>query len=102
MGWQLQFRPEVEQDVFEAASWYENRQPGLGLEFVEEIIRIWEALAKDPLVHSRRHLTKNIRWWYPARFPYRVIYQLFESEHTVLILAVVHAARKDRHWKSRT
>jgi len=40
MGWELQFRPEVEQDVFEAASRYENRQPGLGLEFVEEITRV--------------------------------------------------------------
>lgn len=101
MGWRLQFRPEVEQDVFEAAAWYENRQTRLGVEFVEEIIQVWESLAENPLLHGRRHPTKNIRWCYPARFPYRVIYQLFESEQTVLILAVLHAARKNRHWKRR-
>ena len=30
MKWRVEFRPEVEQDVAEAAAWYEARQPGLG------------------------------------------------------------------------
>ena len=38
MSWRVEFRPEVEEDVFEAASWYEARQPGLGAAFVEEVI----------------------------------------------------------------
>lgn len=38
MSWAVEFRPEVEHDVAEAAAWYEARQPGLGVEFVEEVI----------------------------------------------------------------
>jgi hypothetical protein len=34
----------------------------LGAEFVEEIIRVWDALAGNPLLNCRRHPTKNIRW----------------------------------------
>ena len=30
MKWRVEFRPEVEQDVAEAAAWYEARQPGWG------------------------------------------------------------------------
>ena len=30
MNWRVEFRPEVEQDVAEAAAWYDARQPGLG------------------------------------------------------------------------
>ena len=71
--WRVEFRPEVEEDVASAAAWYEERQPGLGGEFVEEIIQVWRALAENPLLHCRRHPTKNIRWRYPNRFPYRVI-----------------------------
>ncbi len=101
MSWRVEFAPEVQQDVADAAEWYESRQPGLGEQFVEEVIGVWHALASDPLLNSRRHPTKNIRWRYPHRFPYRVIYEVDEASQTVRVAAVLHAARHDRHWKKR-
>jgi len=101
MKWRVEFRPEVEQDMAEAAAWYESRQPGLGAEFVEEVIRVWDALAENPFLNCRRHPTKNIRWRYPDRFPYRVIYEAVETGRTVIVAAVLHAARDDRHWRRR-
>lgn len=77
------------------------RQPGLGAQFVEEIILVWDSLAENPLLNSRRHSTKNIRWRYPERFPYRVIYEVNEPEQSVKVAAVLHAARHDRHWQKR-
>ena len=101
MKWRVEFRPEVESDVAKAGAWYEKREPGLGAEFVEEIIRVWDALEEDPLLNCRRHPTRNIRWRYPDRFPYRIIYEVNESMQTVVIAAVLHAARHDRHWRRR-
>ena len=101
MNWRVVIRPEVEQDVIEAARWYESKQTGLGVEFVEEVIQIWDKLAENPLLNARRHPQKNIRWRYPERFPYRIIYEVVEAEKTVIIAAVFHAARHDRHWQSR-
>jgi plasmid stabilization system protein ParE len=101
MSWRVEFRPEVETDVAEAAVWYEARQPGLGSEFVEEVIRVWDSLAGIPLLNCRRHPTRNIRWRYPDRFPYRVIYEVNESEQTLIVAAVLHAARHDREWQRR-
>lgn len=101
MNWRVEFRPEVERDVAKAAAWYNRKRPGLGSEFVEEIIRVWDALAENPLLHSRRHPTKNVRWRYPDRFPYRVIYQVQEKASFVLVVAVLHAARHDRRWQKR-
>ena len=101
MNWIVEFRPEVEQDMAEAAAWYEARQAGLGREFVEEVIQVWRALGENPLLNCRRHPTKNIRWRYPERFPYRVIYEVLEAERMVVVAAVLHAARHDRHWQRR-
>ncbi|HXP59920.1 MAG TPA: type II toxin-antitoxin system RelE/ParE family toxin [Dongiaceae bacterium] len=101
MSWRVEFRPEVETDVAEAAGWYEARQPGLGDEFVEEVIRVWDALAENPLLNCRRHPSKNIRWCYPHRFPYRVVYEVVEAAQTVVVVAVLHAARHDHHWQER-
>ena len=101
MKWRVEFRPEVERDMAEAAAWYEARNSGLGLEFVEETISVWTALALNPLLNCRRHPTKNIRWRYPERFPYRIIYEVDESQQTVLVVAVLHAARHDSRWRKR-
>ena len=99
MNWRIVVRPEVERDVAEAAAWYDSQQPGLGTEFREEVIQVFDALAQNPLLNCRRHPRKNIRWRYPERFPYRVIYEVLED--TVVIAAVLHAARHDRHWQKR-
>lgn len=101
MSWRVEFAPAVGADVTEAAAWYDSRQPGLGAEFVEEIIRVWDALADNPLLNSRRQPSKNIHWRYPNRFPYRVIYEVNESKQIATVVAVLHAARHDRHWQKR-
>jgi len=101
MSWQVVVRPEAEEDMAEAAAWYEERQSGLGPEFVHEVILVWDALAENPLLNSRRHSEKDIRWRHPERFPYRVIYEVIEADKTVVVAAVLHAARHDRHWQRR-
>jgi len=99
MSWTVVVRPEAGDDVTEAADWYNERQPGLGDEFVEEVLRVYDALAINPYLNSRRHPRKNIRWRFPDRFPYRVVYEIIEAEKIVIVAGVIHAARHDRHWK---
>jgi toxin ParE1/3/4 len=101
MSWRVVIRPEVEQDVTEAAAWYDAQQAGLGEEFREEVIQVFDMLAVNPLLYSRRHPRKDIRWRYPDRFPYRVVYEVREAEQVVVVAAVLHAARHDRHWQRR-
>jgi toxin ParE1/3/4 len=101
MSWRVVIRPEVEQDVTEAAAWYDAQQAGLGEEFREEVIQVFDTLAVNPLLYSRRHPRKDIRWRYPDRFPYRVVYEVREAEQVVVVAAVLHAARHDRHWQRR-
>jgi toxin ParE1/3/4 len=101
VNWRLQIAVEVENDILEAIVWYESRQEGLGVQFCEEIIQVWNALTENPLLNSRRHPMRNIRWSYPKSFPYRVIYEVDETTYVVRIAAVLHAARHERHWHKR-
>ena len=101
MSWRVVVRPEVHADLDEAAAWYERQRAGLGVTFVAEVARVLPELAVNPFLNSRRHHTKHIRWRYPERFPYRIIYRVDEAEKTVVIAAVLHAARHDHHWHDR-
>ena len=101
MNWRVVVRPEVECDIAKAVAWYEVREEGLGTIFREEVIQVFDGLAENPLIYCERHPRKDVRWRYPERFPYRVIYEVLETEGIVVVAAVVHAARHDRHWLKR-
>ena len=47
----------------------------------------------DPL---NLHPLKSIRWRHLDRFPYRIIYEVLEQDETVVVAAVLHAARDER------
>ena len=101
MSWRVVVRPEAGEDVAVAAVWYDTRRTGLGDEFVEEALKVFGGLEDNPLLNCRRHPSKNIRWRYLERFPYRVIYEILDADNTVIVAAVLHAARHDRHWQRR-
>lgn len=101
MNWKVVARRQAEDDIIEAADWYDTQNPGLGDQFVEEILLVLDALEVNPLLHCIRHPTKNIRWRYPRRFPYRVIYEVIQDQKLVIVAAVLHAARHERVWRGR-
>ena len=44
MKWEVVARPQAEDDIIEAAVWYENQRAGLGDEFIEELVTVFDAL----------------------------------------------------------
>jgi mRNA-degrading endonuclease RelE of RelBE toxin-antitoxin system len=101
VSWRVEIRPEVRADIDEATEWYERQRSGLGIEFVREVTLVLPELAVNPFLNSRRHRTKHIRWRYPERFPYRIIYRVDEAEQTVVVVAVSHAAMHESRWRER-
>ncbi len=62
MSWRVRVHPEAEDDIVEAAAWYETHNPGLGESFIKEILNVLDSLAIIPFLSCRRHPGKNIRW----------------------------------------
>jgi mRNA-degrading endonuclease RelE of RelBE toxin-antitoxin system len=101
MNWQVVLRPEAQEDIIQAAAWYEGQGDGLGTEFREAVFEVLDELTVNPFLNCRQHARRHIRWRYHKRFPYRVLYEIIEEEKTVVVAAVIHAARHDRHWQRR-
>ncbi len=93
----LRVRPEAEQDMFEAALWYEGERAGLGARFLDSVrrvfLRIQEAPEQFPVV------AEDIRRALVGRFPFGVFF--FAESETSTVIAVTHLHRHPSSWEQR-
>jgi len=89
--------PEVPRELEAAALWYEERQPGLGGDFIAEY-----------QTTLRRILTKPERWRKFRgdnrklnfhRFPYAIVYSV--RADALYVKAVMHLHRRPFYWSHR-
>jgi hypothetical protein len=89
--------PEAEADIAETRDWYDARRPGLGAEFLDELILAFAKIEENPLQYQ-------ISWQHfrsvgLARFPYNVIYSA--ASGVIRVVACVHGKRDPRIWRDR-
>ena len=84
----------VEDDQLAAAAWYDDQQPGLGDDFLDESDAVIFALAARAMLYSVRF--KDVRCVRSRRFhKYGVFYVIRGSE--VRLLAI-HRGARDPRW----
>ena len=94
---EVRLRPEAEQDVAEAARWYEANEPGLGAEFVDQVQATLNTIAEQPSAFTAVH--KTVRRALVKRFPFGVFYTT--DKDGLVVIAVLHGSRHPRAWKER-
>jgi plasmid stabilization system protein ParE len=94
----LTFRPAAQKEFNAAAAWYENHRAGLGIEFIDEVQKIVDAIARHP---DRYPIASgDVREAPVSRFPYCVYYRA--KLQRVVVIAVFHTARDPAIWQART
>ena len=91
------FRHAARHEFNEAALWYQERRPGLGLEFAGEINRAVYLAADNPERFPVMH--RDVRCVRVRRFPYSVFFRT--ESRRIVVLAVFHARRDPSVWKQR-
>lgn len=92
-------RPEAAEDIAEAALWYDEREAGLGLELLLEVRAAIQRAVENPLHYLLLRQHPEVRRVLTRRFPYRIFFIV--RNDAVVVFAIVHAARLDRHWRGR-
>jgi toxin ParE1/3/4 len=90
--------PVAEQDILEAALWYDQREQGLGDDFLDETDAAVQRLSRDALIHRIRF--SDVRRAPIHRFRFYGIYYLIR-EQEVWVLAIQHGCRHPRHLQQR-
>ncbi len=91
-------RPEAENDIAEAAFWYEKQLKHLGDDFLDEIQNIFKIISENPYIYAVVH--RQVRRVLIYRFPFAIYYRI-EQEFTIVI-AVIHSRRYPKRWQKRT
>jgi len=91
------FLAPAEEEMREAAAYYERQTPGLGHEFLAEVQRTVNRIVENPRVgHVVR---RNIRRRLMPRFPFGILYRI--DPHEIVIIAVMHLRRRPGYWADR-
>jgi plasmid stabilization system protein ParE len=81
----------------DAIVYYNYESPGLGDEFLTEILSVLNRIAQFPeACHSSSKRTRRCQ---TRRFPYGVIYQYRGDK--ILVVAVANLHRKPEYWEDR-
>lgn len=86
--WQLSYRPEVEDDVVDAFTWYDDKRPGLGDEFLLEYLA---GIRDNPLLFSVA--ANGLRPCRLKRFSYIIHFDV--DGNNVLVVALMCGGRDD-------
>ncbi|MBN3909005.1 MAG: type II toxin-antitoxin system RelE/ParE family toxin [Nostoc sp. NMS1] len=92
------FHPLAEQELIDAVAYYEEQEPGLGLEYIGEIEHAVSFLIRYPEAGSK--IQDSLRRLILPKFPYYLLYRILESDQ-IRILAVAHHKRKPQYWVER-
>jgi plasmid stabilization system protein ParE len=92
------FHPLAEQELTEAATYYEEQKAGLSLEYLEAVEQAVNCLMYYPEIGAK--IRGCIRRLVLPKFPYSLLYRVLEGEE-IRILAVAHHKRKPFYWSRR-
>lgn len=91
------FLAAAEEELREAARFYENEASGLGLTFLAEAHRAVNKI--EALPEAWTIVRQSIRKKTIGRFPYSLLYSIESTK--ILIVAVAHQKRRPNYWLAR-
>ena len=87
----------AQQELDEAIEYYNAESPGLGDQFLLEVLSAFDRIRQFPT--AWQPYTQNSYRCQTRRFSYGIVYQILESG--ILVVAVAHMHRQPGYWRDR-
>lgn len=91
------FLPPAEDEMSEAALFYDAASVGLGEDFLVDVQQRIDRLREYPKAGTP--VTPQLRRMLLLRFPFSIIYA--EEPDAILIVSIAHHRRRPGYWQSR-
>jgi plasmid stabilization system protein ParE len=87
----------AQDEITRIIDFYDDRAPGLGHEFLDDLDKTWESLRDHPEAGAPH--SHDLRRVVLGRFPFVVLYSIEPDE--IVVHAVAHQRRRPDFWRSR-
>ncbi len=98
----VRFLTRAERELVDSARWYEEREAGLGDDFLTEVSRALDSVAASPEQFPLEEWNRSQRVVHRCpldRLPYQLVFEVRSDD--VIILAVAHYSRRAGYWRRR-
>ncbi len=95
--WHLSYRPEVEEDIVDAVTWYDDKRLGLGDELLFEYLAAIQRIRDNPLLFAAA--ANGLRPCRLKRFSYIVHFDVDGND--ILVVALMGGGRDDSAFVHR-
>ncbi len=92
------FTPSAKEDLRSARDWYEKQSPGIGKQFLEDVLTATNRISGNP--EQFAIIYRELRQCCTSRFPYVISYRVKPGR--VEVLAVLHGHRDPKKWNDRS
>lgn len=95
------YQPQARDELAHEMAWYEEREPGLGLELIGLVEAALDRNAEHAMPGTRAMASapEHFRRLLITRFPFALIVDAREDIR--LVLAVAHSRRRPNYWRRR-
>ena len=94
MSYAVSFLERARKELLDAWDWYEDKQPGLGDRFLNEVNGMLQQIAKTPDRYPERK-----KKFHEARikiFPYLIIYRVHKQKMVIAVGSIFHTSRSPK------
>src|SRR5712691_7528700 len=91
------FLSPAEEEMTEAALFYDAASSGLGNDFLDDVQQAIGRLCEYPEIGGA--VASDLRRMLLHRFPFSIIYSI--ETDVILVIAIAHHGRRPGYWKSR-
>jgi len=97
MTYRARYSKKAQDDLFDAVRFFEQREPGLGGDFLDDL----ELAITDVCEHPRRwtRIRHTVRKRSLRKFPFGMIYAILDD--VILIIAIADLRRGPKWWRER-
>jgi hypothetical protein len=96
VSYKVIYVPEVETDLQESINWYNNKLPGLGARFLQNVKEQLDYIKKNPYAFAIRY--NKIRCVKVKAFPYLIHFKVEKEIKTIKVIAVFNTNRNPAAW----
>lgn len=84
----------AQKELAESWNWYEDRLPGLGDKFVNEVLKCTRQIEENPDRFPTKY--KSYKEAQVKTFPFLVIYRITRKTSSIRVVSVFHTARNPK------